>query len=1091
MFAKLKFCGMAATLLCFCAHLAAFELALRKTEDVKHSAGKTGKIDFRQGVSVKGLISEKTKMVSRRNAAALLARDSQYLYCGIISELPADPKIKLKDSDTVFFNITAPNGRKVQFVLNSTGKGALPAGVLQSFKLEKKNYTHITAVPWRLFGISSPAQNSVWQIQMGRVFQSPAERTVFNLKTPVSVRMDDTAPALDFKAEKSSWATGYYPQMIWKIKNHSPQAVKIEGKADITWIGNPIQFQKKETLDSGKEISFTQLLSGGSDTDQRSCNMEFTADGKCFFKRRLEMGGHGILWQAATGNVTRFRIGVYPSLDTVKAQVYNRNAASLKDFDTALFQVVDESGKVYSKSSAEKNNASFYARWKLPRLKAGKYFVTATLTGKNGKKLALDKQPFEYKRFDWENNTIGLDRVIIPPFKPLAVDRNSKKITATLTGYTLGRNLLDGVTAEGKEILTGPVTFSVNGKALELGKLDFTETAPDRVRASAAGTAGPLKVKARYDVDYDGMVWITMDFDCGKWAFLRSMTLEVPMKSEYARYLHATCAQTRKHPNVALADKEGVVFNSRTDAPNNFLSYIWYGGVRKGLCWFTETEKEWNYAGDKPTTQVIRKKDGSTVLRIDMINVKTVKKGKFSLSMGFLATPVKPVMPNANKYATIQVMSGWTPPKALRVTPSVYGPAKGMKPAPDTPYYKAKHFDTTSWEPYDYSIVRMLKNRSLNKKQRDAIIAEYIAKYLKPFTPATQKRYRGLADHAASVYTRNHDKLLYYFNPRAALMTWEAYRVFQDEWYAGDWRANYEGMYSAEPVKSYQDYVMPILREFVRNGLDAIYYDCTYESASIDKVMFPDADNKSGRRLFMNMRRLVKRTATMLYLEKKLIEDRPFVEVHITNCIIIPMMSFASHALGWEIFYGSKDYQQRFSEPYIMAESILTQAGLVSKLLLDVHNDNERLLKSALALTMPYNLLNHTLSGGNPTAEYKKVMTLLDHFGYRDQGVEIYPCYEEKNPVRSADKNVKVMTLKMKNSYLLCAGNTGDSGKLDLDLSGLGFKNPCTADAFTGKSMGSGKRLTGTIPFHGYRLILVAGSPAELENAFKRSNPGK
>ena len=201
-------------------------------------------------------------------------------------------------------------------------------------------------------------------------------------------------------------------------------------------------------------------------------------------------------------------------------------------------------------------------------------------------------------------------------------------------------------------------------------------------------------------------------------------------------------------------------------------------------------------------------------------------------------------------------------------------------------------------------------------------------------------------------------------------MTWEAYRVFQDEWYAGDWRSNYEGMYSAEPVKSYQDYVMPILREFVRNGLDGIYYDCTYESASIDKVMFPDADDKSGRRLFMNMRRLVKRTATMLYLEKKLIEDRPFVEVHITNCIIIPMMSFASHALGWEIFYGSKDYQQRFSEPYIMAESILTQAGLVSKLLLDIRNDNERLLKSALALTMPYNLLNHTLSGGNPTAEY-------------------------------------------------------------------------------------------------------------------------
>jgi hypothetical protein len=116
-------------------------------------------------------------------------------------------------------------------------------------------------------------------------------------------------------------------------------------------------------------------------------------------------------------------------------------------------------------------------------------------------------------------------------------------------------------------------------------------------------------------------------------------------------------------------------------------------------------------------------------------------------------------------------------------------------------------------------------------------------------------------------------------------------------------------------------------------------------------------------------------------------------------------------------------------------------------------------------------------------------MTLLDNFGYRDDGIEIFTCYDPKNPVKSLDKNIKLMTLKMKNQYLLCIGNTEvDGGKLDLDLSGLGIKTPYAADAVTGKMLGSALNLKGEVPYHGYRLILVADSPAELQKALKRTN---
>ena len=337
------------------------------------------------------------------------------------------------------------------------------------------------------------------------------------------------------------------------------------------------------------------------------------------------MGGNGIYWQAPASEKTVFLFGIYPSYNTVSAQVYNRNSAKLKPFDTAHFQIVDAAGKVYSEAKVQKAGNKFYKEFHLPRLKDGKYFITGKLTGYNVKPEILEKHSFEYKRFPWEGNTIGLERVVIPPFKALSVNKDKTKVNATLTGYTFGKNLIEGVTAQGEEILTKPVTFSINGSNLALGKLNYTEIAPDRVRAKTSGKAGKFNVNVSYDIDYDGMIWVKMDIDGGKFGFIKDMRLEIPMKTEYARSLFAACARPRKHPNLILSDKMGVVFNSRTDTPKNFLSYVWFGEVYKGLCWFTETEKQWNYDPNKPTTQVIRKPDGSTVLVINMINRNTIQ----------------------------------------------------------------------------------------------------------------------------------------------------------------------------------------------------------------------------------------------------------------------------------------------------------------------------------------------------------------------------------------------------------------------------------------------------------------------------------
>ena len=103
-------------------------------------------------------------------------------------------------------------------------------------------------------------------------------------------------------------------------------------------------------------------------------------------------------------------------------------------------------------------------------------------------------------------------------------------------------------------------------------------------------------------------------------------------------------------------------------------------------------------------------------------------------------------------------------------------------------------------------------------------------------------------------------------------------------------------------------------KKLVQAGMDGIYYDNIRDWPVFDPARGPAYKLPDGRTQpffdIFELREFIKRTAVMLYLNKKTFPDgRPVLMAHMTNTNIIPLMSFCNITSG----HGSVVWHQRFS----------------------------------------------------------------------------------------------------------------------------------------------------------------------------------
>ena len=1045
---------------CSCLTAAPFEFRLGKIPAPPAIDNKIEKGEYRYGISVTGLTSEKTKLNTLRSAELYVARDDQNLYLAASSPLAMYSNIPLTNEDAIEF-----------FVQNSAGKITKKSVTPAEVPSVGKDWHWEVAIPWNELG-GAPANGDVWKICIIRKFQSPAEIG----KLIAEVTFDDAAPGIKYSIVKGDPTGTFYQICRWEVAYPAGRTDKVSCKAEIESLGNPEILNSEKKPDAKGTIIFDLPLTS-SDNLHRTMDYVLSSGGKILMKRKFSWDpAQGFHWKKKYAD-TGTGFAVYPSLGLAKGRLYSEDIKQITKYDKVEFVIRDAQEKEIQRVKGSLTQFGNEAVWKLPELKDGTYFLGVECW-KNGEIHWKHRTSFEWKKFPWVGNKIGDDRIILPPFKPLVVDRSKNTVQAVLTGYEIGNEgRFAKVLSQGENILSGKINFYLDNKPLPTGKLDYSEISPDRVRITDKTNFRGVGFRFHHEIDYDGMILTTMEVIPGNAQKVNSFYLDIPVRKEVAELFHST-QWLRRNPAGYIPEGDGVVWNSLSapqyGAPGNFRSYIWIGGIRKGVCWFGESDLHYSLDRKKSHMELIRKGD-SVIIRIHVVNKPCVWEKPFKIVMGIQATPVKPRLPSRRKYSSI-TETGYTAANSIPV-----GQLMGEL------FWGS--YDCVRAVNGDYGFTRFLKGSSKRTPQeRSEFIDAFIKKHYDVLGKDKKRSYSHMG-HSLNNLVKNAKLLVPYTNPRFFNTDWPEIRMYGDEWNMDAFRNFRMNAYGAVPFRSYQDFMLYYLREAVRNGLDGVYFDNTNETQNFDNIMGPVREYELGKYApqysFLAMRQLIKRTATMLYQEGKTLDGYPHLILHMTNSSVVPVMSFGTFGLDWEMNYNGKDYQERFPHDFILTESLGTQTGLSPLVLLHTSGskeERERQIRTCLALLFAYDLIDFFTIGATPTdSSIAKAINTVRNFGYGDKDCKVYPSYDGDQPVSIQPQTVRFTVLKKADRALIMAGDFGNGGEITVDLKKLNFKNPVVYDAETKNLIGEGEQISTTIKHHEFRLLLVTDGNISLK----------
>ena len=1010
-----------------------------------------------------GVLQLRSGQMSSRQAKFFAALDNQYLYLACQSELPDQGSgVKLKNrykkrdsfipkDDNIEFLIFPPDADALyHFIINPANvsydvkypvvNGGVSPAVRKDWNpaftakssMEGKYWTLEVKIPLKDLNAKPTRAPAKWLFQFARSWKNPVQQSAFNKASVFAdpeqmnpVVFSENAPAVRFSG-MGNYAKGENT-ITFLIDNPGKQPVKVKYHVSVLSEAAPRSISDTVTVPAGTSKSVVLNYTEKAKLTSEMTILFTDADtGKTLLQRCLSwqypLGPRWIAPEVKAG--VQLEIGVYPYYKLIRARLGNHGVPlDMRKVKSAVMRISDAKGKPFGKDFVPvKNwNDGYYAEMPLPKLKKGEYFVEARLKNQNGKETVY-KTKFFLDTYEWEHNSIGKDRIVLPPYKALVYGKNT--VRTLMSRYTLGNGFFSEIsTGKAEKLLASPIVLNVNGKSLTGNDLRWTEQAKDQGSAVQNMTIPGLTVRTENTIEFDNFVKTVVTVKPEKEFKFDSMTLEIPLRSKFAKRIHSTCNTLRYNTAAALPEKQGELWISaqgkrHAAVSNNFRPYIWVGDLAEGLAFFAESDKNWSRDPAKPMAQLIRKGE-TTVLRINFIDKPAVRKASFTLTFGFQATPTR-TRPNISRQLTERSKL----PNSVTMSLLAGGACWSCQ---DYDFFPKDR---------DYTFVnalRQVREGKLGKAEQKEIIQKFM-KHVASYPKDRQASFRRHLERGFA-YAKNSDLLVPYMNSRASHLRWEEYNVFMDEWFCSDFRANNEDDYNNTPTASYQDFLLYWNRKLVREGLDGIYYDNIRDWHNPNPVTGPAYLMESGKMQpyfdIFDMRTLIKRTAVMLYQEgKNIFDGRPLFVLHMTSTNLAPFTSLGSIALDWEDKFGAMDFQDRFTEDYIKVCSLGLQSGAIPEVLVQITGSSrEHVTRTFLAVTLAYDL-PMVLNGGGLTPVFIKTWKTLKLFGYGTDQVKTFPCYSPSGKFKTTSKDIRLTEYrKVGGDTILAVCSFGHEGK--------------------------------------------------------------
>jgi|GEM_PF-2595010 len=671
----------------------------------------------------------------------------------------------------------------------------------------------------------------------------------------------------------------------------------------------------------------------------------------------------------------------------------------------------------------------------IAKLHPGQYEFLISCISKDGQAFN-EKIPWEKPDAQiWRDAKAGVSDQVISPWTPLKAQLKDKKLQVSCWGreYQIAGNGLAGdILTRDEHVLSKPIELvaEVNGKpALWKSNAPRVKSStPAKIVFTGTAKSQDLQLSVDSYIEFDGMVLSKFTLKADKSAKVGKCSLRIPMNKENAKYSSFLYPDWGSYRGTLARAPKAIAFPY----------YMWIGDEDRGMCWFSERDMSEHLAD--PTKAVEIKTEGDeVVIQINLLDKAISLDKPLTFTVGFQATPVKPLPDKWRSFVQNNVALTWTWKELTRHF--------GYPEATNPDYYKSEvkkvHDAGKLFVPY--TVLQMLSANS----------TEY--KYF-----GDEWWSGGKDDTSADVIS---------FVPRAAI-----YTVCPN---AHDW-IDVETYHIKQLVETYK--------------IDGLYHDFSWPIRCTNtKHGCPE----KGGYPILAMRELYRRTNTILRNQPR----RTFEALHTGWALVCaPVCSFGDATLNGEeigLTNGNGNYYKCFlsrkpekaTADSFLVDYIGRQFGPIP-IFWRAPESNPEYNKPKYEQRMLSIMLLHDVltSWGYWQEGYARMWKVLNDFGIDD--AEFIPYWDKRKPITvsafdpkpaeyslSAPVLVSVYNCSGKRA-LVVIGNTSEVGihaSVNIDAKALGFTTPIRArDAYNPDiNLLNGGSVDMDIPELEYKLLLV------------------
>ena len=273
-----------------------------------------------------------------------------------------------------------------------------------------------------------------------------------------------------------------------------------------------------------------------------------------------------------------------------------------------------------------------------PRVPKG-FMVLAALIACASTPLRADDGAARYDLNDpaepWRTSRTGITARVMPPYTPLA--RRETAVSCWGRACGLGALLPTRISSQRQPLLARPIALELkqaeSWTRIEADRTTFDRESPDRIHFQSSAEAGPIGIRSRGWIAYDGFIRIDLELTGGGAATIEGLRLVFTFHPEASIFHHA---EIRWGPEV---------FRRSPTTDGNAVSYpwlplVWVGNHDVGLMIAMETWDGWTATDD--AIRLSRDAEG-LALTFNIVTAPMALDGKRTYSFGLLATPAKPM----------------------------------------------------------------------------------------------------------------------------------------------------------------------------------------------------------------------------------------------------------------------------------------------------------------------------------------------------------------------------------------------------------------------------------------------------------------